>query len=105
MCIVSPWQTLYISILCIWHVELHADTEIAILTMYTFTERYGDMADNGILQENECNLSCNWSVLGEEDNLNHFYELPCQTLTNYDIENNFISGIRKFANLMNNDDL
>ena len=102
--------------------ELHADTEIVIVTLYTFTERYGDMADNGILisesctclflrtvayvvlQENECNLSWNWSVLGEEDNLNHFNELPYQTLTSYDIENNFISGKRKLANLMNNDD-
>ena len=51
-----------------------------------------------------CNLSWNWSVLGEEDNFNHFSELPYQTLTNYDIGNNFISGKRKFANLMNNDD-
>ena len=57
-----------------------------------------------VLQENECNLFLNWSVLGEEDNLNHFNELPYQTLTNYDIENNLISGKRKFANLMNNDD-
>ena len=36
--------------------------------------------------------------------MNHFNELPYQTLTNYDIENNLISGKRKFANLMNNDD-
>ena len=36
--------------------------------------------------------------------MNHFNELPFQTLTNYDIENNFISGKRKFSNLMNNDD-
>ena len=32
------------------------------------------------------------TVLGEEDNLNHFNELPYQTLTSYGIENNFISG-------------
>ena len=57
-----------------------------------------------VLQENECNLSWNWSVLGKEDNLSLFNELPYQTLTNYDIENNFISGKRKLANLMNNDD-
>ena len=41
--------------------------------------------------------------MGEESNLKYFNELPFQTLTNYDIENNFISGKRKFANLMNNE--
>ena len=34
--------------------ELHADIEIVIFTMYTFTERYGDMADNGILIKDSC---------------------------------------------------
>ena len=41
--------------------------------------------------------------MGEETNLKYFNELPFQTLTNYDIENDFISGNRKFANLMNNE--
>ena len=41
--------------------------------------------------------------MGEESNLKYFNELPFQTLTNYDIENDFISGKRKFANLMNNE--
>ena len=41
--------------------------------------------------------------MGEETNLKYFNELPIQTLTNYDIENDFISGKRKFANLMNNE--
>ena len=41
--------------------------------------------------------------MGEETNLEYFNELPFQTLTNYDIENDCISGKRKFANLMNNE--
>ena len=54
------------------------------------------------IKANECNLYWNWSVVGEESNLTNFNELPFETLTNYDIENDFIFGKRKFANLMNN---
>ena len=48
------------------------------------------------IQENECNPCWNWSVVGEETNLNNFKELPFQTLTNYDIENTLISGKGNF---------
>ena len=41
--------------------------------------------------------------MGEETNLEYFNERPFQTLTNYDIENDFISGKKKFADLMNNE--
>ena len=36
-------------------------------------------------------------------NSNYFNELPFQTLTDYDIENNFVSTKRKIVDLMNND--
>ena len=51
----------------------------------------------------ECNFWRNWFIVGDVINLNYFNELPFQTLTDYDIENNFASTKRKFVDLMNND--
>ena len=42
-------------------------------------------------------------MVGDVTNSNYFSEFPFQTLTEYDIENNFVSAKRKFVDLMNND--
>ena len=45
----------------------------------------------------------NWSKVVEGTGMICFSELPFQNLTDYDIENNFISNKRKFTYMFNND--